>query len=156
MRTAFHEAGHAIVRRFFGLPVESVVIHENHEGKTEPGTYDDDELGMSRSELRIAEVSSIIAGYVCEKEALGTCEPGHEKWFAIGLMTNSRPEPGEMSLSPEDATAEVEELEHRVRNLLTANWGLVKEFAAELERRKLLQNGPLESLLSQVKHEVSF
>jgi ATP-dependent Zn protease len=39
-RAAFHEAGHAVVARFFGLPVGELEIADDGSGKTEIGSAD--------------------------------------------------------------------------------------------------------------------
>jgi hypothetical protein len=151
-RTAYHEAGHAIVGRHFGLPVKSVVILESHEGKTNfhDLAFDRGKLGMSDFQFNLSHAVSLVAGYVSEEMAMEDSESGCEKWTAIGLMTDAQPGTGEASLSSKEPTAGVMELETQTRTILEANWYLVQEFAAELERCKLLEDEPLADFLNRV------
>lgn len=157
-RTAFHEAGHAVIARWFGLPVKQLEIYENLNGKMwfHDEAFDSAKLGVTDAQRSKRHSASLVAGSVCEEIEMGDSEPSSERTYAISFMRHACSELGGISISNEEATAKIEALEDRIKVILLENWQLVSELASELERRKVLDGPALEAFLNRIApHELS-
>ena len=86
---AFHEAGHAVVARYFGLTVVGIEIHDDASGKTDTvGSIDDLPL-IDRIAIHCAgEASRTI--FKCRNQNLVFDEPVELRELLEGLTENHR------------------------------------------------------------------
>ena len=147
-RTAYHEAGHAIVAHALGQRVKRMEILENLSGTTEIPWPD--ETGSIDVDLQIKRIAVMVAGYVAEEMAMRNNDRGTEYRSAVervGLVLRIEGH----GLRHDEPEAVVAEQEGRARGILTDNRQVMDELALELEQRKFLTGDSLNRFLRRVR-----
>jgi ATP-dependent Zn protease len=138
LKTAYHEAGHAIVAHFTGCPIESVSIIDDDESLGRcitplPEGFQPDDQEDGSMEVLESHLAVCLAGAAAREILTGeTVElMGNDLDGAIKLM-------GSLGGNSEQMNAAADEAQRRAKSILEREWAAVEALVgALLERGEL-------------------